>query len=384
VWLLTWLVDRYQRVLEFFDALYYDIRAAALYAWDWAVGRANDAYNRAKSWAIGWIDAVRVNLSNGIQAARTLAQDLYNSALSSIQFWYGRAVAGAQALVNGVIDLAHALYNNGLQFALYWFNRAVDGARALVDGAIGLLRALEVRVLVWIAEGLARATAAAQAIVDGSAGVINASLGRLDQAIADLKRSIGADDPGTQGTLLQFLSNPFGFLAAYVAGFLVEMLSDLIGHGLGAVKYTLPPPLTWGPFGSGGPFPIGPGPGPGASGLSPPLAHLSISGYTFSPNHPGLDLGLTMGEAVYALHDGQVLQAGWSPVGYGFDVVLAGGDWWTRYAHLQTPAVGLGAEVKQGQVIGLGDTTGNSTGPHLHLEIKYRGTFIDPVSVLFG
>jgi len=382
VWLVNWLVDRWYRVIEFFDTLYWDIRDAALYAWDWAVDRANDAYNRARSWAIGWIETVRANLANGIQAARTLALDLYYQALSSIQYWYNRAVAGAQALVNGVIDLANALYNNGLAWALYWVNQAAGAARALVQGVVDLVNALSVRVLIWIAEGVARATAAAQAIVDGAAGLINASLARISKAVDDLGKQIGADNPATQGTLLSFLTNPFGFLGAILSSFLLDMLADLLAHALGTVKASLPPPMTWGPGGSGGPFPIGPGPGPGASGLSPPLAQLRISGYVFRPGHPGLDLGLAMGEPVYAMHDGQVLQAGWNPVGYGFDVVLAGGDWWTRYAHLQTPAVDVGGTAKQGQIIGLGDTTGNSTGPHLHLEIKYRGSFIDPVTVL--
>jgi murein DD-endopeptidase MepM/ murein hydrolase activator NlpD len=382
VWLVNWLVDRWYRVLEFFDTLYYDIRDAALYAWSWAVDRANDAYNRARSWAINWIDTVRANLANGIQAARQYASDLYASALSSIQYWYNRAVAGAAALVQGVTDLANALYNNGLQFALYWFNRAVEGAQALVQGVVDLVGALEVRVLIWIAEGVARATDAAQALIQGPIGLVGAVLQRVEKSVDDLRKQIGADDPATQGTLLNFLSNPFAFLGAILSSFLLDMLFDLLGHGLGTVKYNLPPPMTWGPGGSGGPFPIGPGPGPGASGLSAPLAHLSISGYTFRPGHPGLDLGLAMGEPVYAMHGGQVLQAGWNPVGYGFDVVLQGGDWWTRYAHLQAPAVAIGDGVKQAQVIGLGDTTGNSTGPHLHLEIKYRGVFIDPVTVL--
>ncbi|MFZ1060740.1 MAG: M23 family metallopeptidase [Candidatus Rokuibacteriota bacterium] len=44
--------------------------------------------------------------------------------------------------------------------------------------------------------------------------------------------------------------------------------------------------------------------------------------------------------------------------------------------------MGDGEQVSQGQVIGYGDDTGNSTGPHLHLEVKYNGQYVDPATVL--
>ena len=118
-------------------------------------------------------------------------------------------------------------------------------------------------------------------------------------------------------------------------------------------------------------------------GLVSPLSRLSISGYRFNPNHPAIDLGLSKGDPVFAMHAGTIIVAGWSKTGYGNHVVLQGGDWWTLYAHLDSFGVQAGQQIPAGQIVGLGDSTGNSTGDHLHLEIKYKGKFIDPVSVLF-
>jgi len=83
------------------------------------------------------------------------------------------------------------------------------------------------------------------------------------------------------------------------------------------------------------------------------------------------------------MHDGVVEVAGWSTVGYGNTITLRNGKWWTRYAHLDGFGVGKGDTVEAGQKIAEGNSTGNSTGDHLHLEIKLNGVFIDPEQVLF-
>jgi murein DD-endopeptidase MepM/ murein hydrolase activator NlpD len=62
--------------------------------------------------------------------------------------------------------------------------------------------------------------------------------------------------------------------------------------------------------------------------------------------------------------------------------VLSGDPWWTRYGHLKEVNVVVDQSVQAGQVIGHADTTGNSTGNHLHFEVKYKGQFINPLDVL--
>lgn len=102
--------------------------------------------------------------------------------------------------------------------------------------------------------------------------------------------------------------------------------------------------------------------------------------------HKGIDIaaGGIKGKPIVAAADGKVLVAGWSTGGYGYYVTinhgyLNGNYYTTLYAHMkQKPSVSAGQTVKKGQVIGYVGSTGNSTGPHCHLEIWENGTPINP------
>ena len=75
--------------------------------------------------------------------------------------------------------------------------------------------------------------------------------------------------------------------------------------------------------------------------------------------------------------------AGWSSLGYGNTVVIDHGNGFkTLYAHLSQVSQYCGAIVKAGQVIGLSGSTGNSSGPHLHFEVRVPGGYLDPLKVL--
>ncbi len=94
--------------------------------------------------------------------------------------------------------------------------------------------------------------------------------------------------------------------------------------------------------------------------------------------HNGIDLDLRTGEPVRSLFPGQVRFAGHYG-SYGRIVVVR--HWnglETYYAHLHRTKVTVGEEVDAGTVIGLGGSTGRSTGPHLHLEVRFKGIPIDP------
>ena len=95
--------------------------------------------------------------------------------------------------------------------------------------------------------------------------------------------------------------------------------------------------------------------------------------------HSGVDLAAPAGTPVQATADGIVTAAGWRG-GYGILVSLRhGGGVQTRYAHLSAIAVREGTAVKAGQVIGYVGSTGNSTGPHLHYELRVNGQAVNPV-----
>lgn len=98
--------------------------------------------------------------------------------------------------------------------------------------------------------------------------------------------------------------------------------------------------------------------------------------------HAGLDFSGNTGDPIQAAASGTVIQVKYRE-GYGNTVMIDHGDGWTTlYAHLSSFAVGLGAQVALGQTIGAIGSTGWSTGPHLHFEIRFEGVPQDPAKYL--
>jgi murein DD-endopeptidase MepM/ murein hydrolase activator NlpD len=98
--------------------------------------------------------------------------------------------------------------------------------------------------------------------------------------------------------------------------------------------------------------------------------------------HPGIDFRSPVGKKVPATAAGIVTHAGWDG-GYGKMVEIDHGNGYrTRYGHLSEVDVNVGEKVRRGQVIGKSGSTGRSTGPHLHYEIRYNGHPINPVRFL--
>lgn len=97
--------------------------------------------------------------------------------------------------------------------------------------------------------------------------------------------------------------------------------------------------------------------------------------------HAGIDFGAAWGSPIVAAADGQIVSAGWSG-GYGREVQVAhGGGIVTLYGHMSAIAASAGQTVRQGQVIGYVGSSGLSTGPHLHFEVKVNGHAVDPMTV---
>jgi LysM repeat protein len=95
--------------------------------------------------------------------------------------------------------------------------------------------------------------------------------------------------------------------------------------------------------------------------------------------HPGIDIALTEGSAVIASDTGTVTFAGWNAYGYGYLIVVNHGNGYeTFYGHLSGINVGPGQVVNQGQIIGATGNTGNSSGPHIHFEIRQNAFQDDP------
>ncbi|MFE9626955.1 M23 family metallopeptidase [Streptomyces sp. NPDC006527] len=129
-----------------------------------------------------------------------------------------------------------------------------------------------------------------------------------------------------------------------------------------------------------------------------PVAHYTKSasfhqaGAMWQSTHSGQDFAVPNGTKVVAAHGGTVVKAGGNGAGdgpaYGNAVVIKHGNGtYSQYAHLSRVDVKIGQIVKTGQRIALSGNTGNSSGPHLHFEIRTTANFgsaIDPVSFLRG
>ncbi|WP_370850006.1 murein hydrolase activator EnvC [Megasphaera sp.] len=94
--------------------------------------------------------------------------------------------------------------------------------------------------------------------------------------------------------------------------------------------------------------------------------------------HSGIDIGVDYGTPVQAAAGGTVVEAAWIS-GYGYSVIIDHGNGLsTLYGHNQELAVSAGQQVSQGQVIAYAGSTGNSTGPHVHFEVRSSGEPVDP------
>jgi murein DD-endopeptidase MepM/ murein hydrolase activator NlpD len=114
-----------------------------------------------------------------------------------------------------------------------------------------------------------------------------------------------------------------------------------------------------------------------------PTGNHYLSGNDYWSGHLGIDIATATGAPVVAADSGLVVYAGSIGGGYGLMVMIDHGNGYhTLYAHLSSINTFCGSSVYQGNLIGLAGSTGNSTGPHLHFEIRYQGGFINPWYVL--
>jgi murein DD-endopeptidase MepM/ murein hydrolase activator NlpD len=123
------------------------------------------------------------------------------------------------------------------------------------------------------------------------------------------------------------------------------------------------------------------------SGVSPsgfiwPCEGVVVSGFgmRWGRMHEGIDISCGFGQPIWAAAAGTVIWSGWRG-GYGNAVVVDHGNGLaTLYAHASALLVGVGQTVGQGDTVALIGSTGNSSGPHLHLEVRVNGTAVDPLS----
>ncbi|HLG74606.1 MAG TPA: transglycosylase SLT domain-containing protein [Chloroflexota bacterium] len=120
--------------------------------------------------------------------------------------------------------------------------------------------------------------------------------------------------------------------------------------------------------------------GPTDFGNEPPN---DWNGRHYAHFHTGVDLAVSQGTPIRATMGGTI-EIRSDPEGFGNLVVVRSGPWDVLYGHTsgQPKGIQTGTVVKPGEVIGYAGSTGNSTGPHVHYEIRYRGQVVDPMPFL--
>lgn len=361
MWLLGWLSDRASKVLDWFGGFYWTARSRLSNYWSNLQTYAERAYRWAREWALPQI--LRYYYK---------ARDWSDQVMSSLRYWVKHRIAEVsiwlQGRIEGARSLAVTAYNEASRA---WENVRSRVYQELSQSAVSL-RSWSLTKLDAALKPFSWVTAAKEGIL------------RLTALFSEERRQrliLVLDD--YFAFLLALATRPLQTILSFVQPIFLELLTFTIAYALGTEEAELPAWPDWS-GGFGGPLPGPSVPPPVVKrDLVAPLARLRVSGYRYREGHRALDLGLANGTEVFAMHAGTVEYIGFSGVGYGNQLTLGGGSWWTRYAHLQRVLVRRGQRVEKGQLIAYGDDTGNSTGPHLHLEIKFQGAFVDPETILF-
>lgn len=108
-----------------------------------------------------------------------------------------------------------------------------------------------------------------------------------------------------------------------------------------------------------------------------------ITQYFKGWRHTGVDIACSWGTPLRAADSGRVVRVQYGRTGYGYNVIIDhGGGIQTLYGHMSSISVEQGEYVEQGQIIGNEGSTGRSTGPHVHFEVRINGLMVNPLSYI--
>jgi len=226
----------------------------------------------------------------------------------------------------------------------------------------------------------AKVTARAAQVASNAAIAQQQAVVALGQALESLKttlESVEASSVEQQSTQAQLLSQ-VGLDRAEFAAEVAAQAAETANIDELLAALSTPGATTVTPTAGYFAFPI-----PGAPITSPYGPRIDpIAGY--EGFHPGVDFGAPMGTQIHAAGAGIVVFAG-EESGYGnFTCINHGNNLATCYGHQSAILVQVGQQVTRGEVIGLVGSTGYSTGPHLHFEVRIDGKVTDPMPWLTG
>jgi hypothetical protein len=361
VWaFLNWLWGQIDKVLVWFSGQFWTWLSYLKDFFRWLDAYTTLIYNEAVTWA-----------SNAINNVKAWATNLYNYLASLIAQIYDDATSYARQLYNRAIDYANSLIDAVTSYAVSLYHKALDAIQGVLDYLIA-----------WAVGQIAAARDFIIHLFDPLLVLVPILSVLLLLTDKNIVTKLITFAQTIYGEVVAFFEDPLGFILGLIWTQAVTFFCFVLGYGLGSVNATLPPIPVWGKGGAGGgviPPYIPPN---GGGDLAHPIDPIFVTGYTFGPGHPGVDLGLVMGQEVHAAHSGVITYAGWDSSGYGNRVDISGVPYWTRYGHNQAILVTAGQTVNKGDIISRGNSTGNSTGPHLHFELKVNGSYVDPLLYL--
>jgi murein DD-endopeptidase MepM/ murein hydrolase activator NlpD len=213
--------------------------------------------------------------------------------------------------------------------------------------------------------------------VMGTQGDISSQLSDLVSQLQDAQSGLGNQSPDVTTSLAQLLEAQVQSLVQ--RSYQTAWIQARVGSGMALLLHQLPLGitlnglrLTW-PMAQ---FQITQAFGPSNVALEPPLG-------PYRHFHYGVDISAPLGTSVVAAADGVVVAVGHTNVGYGNYVVIGhGGGIATLYGHLLDTTVKVGDLVMRGQEIGHEGSTGLSTGPHVHFELRLNDQVVDPMPYL--
>ena len=207
--------------------------------------------------------------------------------------------------------------------------------------------------------------------------IVSGQLAGLIAQLGTAKAHLTNQPPSVTNNLAQLLESQEQDLI--LRSYQTAWAQAQVGTGLAMVNHALPIgktiaglKLSWPMTG----FQVTQGYGPTSFALEPPLG-------PYRHFHTGIDLSAPLGAPVTAAADGMVVAVGHGASGYGNFVVIAhGGGIATLYGHLLQTNAAYGQKVVRGQLIGLEGSSGFSTGPHLHFELRVGDQVTDPMPYL--
>jgi murein DD-endopeptidase MepM/ murein hydrolase activator NlpD len=369
---LKWLKDKLSRLVVLAETYYSTLVSMA---GGNVLGNISTLFNRADSIKsdvvslTAWIKSQVNSLKNSISGAITEAKSYAAAHDDTVIGWalgqiisLGEDIAAAAATVKSWASVQISVIKEFVQSVrsslLESLETRITSLRLTLDAFNTSFKALIEAARLEITNGLA------------ALGVsLNARISDLDQRASLLWMTF----------MQNLMPTIWGAIEAYVQDWLAWWLASLLYNGKG--ERPVKPPL---PGYSGSFYDTGSMiPTVGGIAFTWPTVSRYLSGYSFGPTHKAIDIGISTGDPIKAVAAGTVTFSGWSEAGYGNMIKITHADGWVSlYAHLMQCLVFSGMNVSQGQVIGLGDSTGNSTGPHLHLEIRKGSTYYDPLKLL--